>query len=74
MLDFFFNRHANNNNKSKVSPLRGTSDMEHTSFYLLTHPLTYKKLHKQKVFKIQPLRNSRNLAQQLKNSVWFANN
>ena len=40
--------------------------MEHTSFYLHIHSLTHKKTHKQhwkKVFNLQPLRTSRNLAQ-----------
>ena len=33
-----------NNNKSKTSPLRGTSDKEYTPFYLHTHGLKHKKL------------------------------
>ena len=61
------NYNNDNNNKPKASPLRGTSDMEHT------HPLTHKKTHKQdseqKFFNLQPLQISQNLAQHLQVSV-----
>ena len=47
------------NNKPKAFPLRGTTDMEHTPFYLHSHPLKHKKTHKQdskqKAFNLRPL-------------------
>ena len=36
----------NNNKKLKASPLRGTSDMEHTPLYLHTHKETHKVQYK----------------------------
>ena len=44
----FFLSFYNDNNKLKAFPLWGTSDMEHTPFYLHSHPLTQKNTHKQK--------------------------
>ena len=58
----------NKNNKPKASPLRGTSDIEHTPFYLHTHPL--KQDSKQKAFNLQPLWASQNLSY-LRKKTWL---
>ena len=56
-----------------ASPLRDTSDIEHTTFYLHLHPLTHKKTYKQdskqKTLNLQPLRTFRSLTQPKQVSV-----
>ena len=57
-------------NKPKISPLRGTSNMEHTLILIthtsiLSHTHTHKHESIQKVLNLQPICTSWNLAQNL---------
>ena len=54
---------------SRLLPLQGTSNKEHTPFYLYTYPLKHKKTHKQnskqKAFNLQPFQTYQDLAKHL---------